>query len=86
MSGPLLTARQVAELIGVSSETVLRWTRRGDLPAIRLPRGALRYREADIDAWLEARATSKRGSVSSPTGRRPADTLAMSAVPEGEVI
>ena len=42
MSGPLLTARQVAELIGVSSETVLRWTRRGDLPAIRLPGGALR--------------------------------------------
>lgn len=45
MSGPLLTARQVAELLGVSAETVLRWTRRGDLPALRLPGGAIRYRE-----------------------------------------
>jgi excisionase family DNA binding protein len=58
MSGPLLTARQVAELIGVSSETILRWTRRGDLPAIRLPGGALRYRGPDLDGWLAARATS----------------------------
>ena len=36
MSGRLLTAREVAELLGVSPETVLRWTRRGDLPARRL--------------------------------------------------
>ncbi|MBA2637970.1 MAG: helix-turn-helix domain-containing protein [Solirubrobacterales bacterium] len=35
MTAPLLTAREVADLLGVSSETVLRWTRRGDLPAIR---------------------------------------------------
>ena len=52
----LLTAREVAELIGVSSETVLRWTRRGDLPAFRLPGGALRYRETDLEQWLAARA------------------------------
>jgi len=84
MSGRLLTARQVADMIGVSAETVLRWTRRGDLPAIRLPGGAIRYREAELDSWIEGRATSARGSVSSPTGRRPAGTLPVSAVPEGE--
>jgi excisionase family DNA binding protein len=80
----LLTAREVAGLLGVSSETILRWTRRGDLPAIRLPGGALRYREGELDSWIEGRATSARGSVSSPTGRRPAGTLPVSAVPEGE--
>ena len=56
----LLTAREVADLIGVSAETVLRWTRRGELPAIRLPGGAVRYREDELDAWLEERATLTR--------------------------
>jgi excisionase family DNA binding protein len=59
MTGQLLTARQVADVLGVSSETVLRWTRRGDLPAIRLPGGALRYREAELDEWLSLRATRR---------------------------
>ena len=45
MTGPLRTAREVAEQLGVWTETVLRWTRRGTLPAIRLPGGAIRYRQ-----------------------------------------
>jgi len=57
VTGRLLTAREVADMIGVSTETILRWTRRGDLPAIRLPGGALRYREAELDGWLSLRAT-----------------------------
>ena len=57
----LLTAREVADLLSVSPETVLRWTRRGELPAIRLPSGALRFRENEIDTWLEERATPGRG-------------------------
>jgi excisionase family DNA binding protein len=57
----LLTAREVAEILGVSAETILRWTRRGELPAIRLPGGAIRYRESELDGWLEERATPRRG-------------------------
>ena len=57
MTGRLLTARDVAELLGVSAETVLRWTRRGDLGAIKLPGGAIRYSEADLDQWLAGHAT-----------------------------
>ncbi len=57
MTGRLLTAREVADIICVSTETVLRWTRRGELPAIRLTSGALRYREAELEAWLAARST-----------------------------
>jgi excisionase family DNA binding protein len=53
----LLTARQVADRLGVSAETVLRWTRRGELPGFRLPGGALRFREDDLDQWLALRAT-----------------------------
>jgi excisionase family DNA binding protein len=55
------TAREVADLIGVSTETVLRWTRRGELTGYRLPGGALRFREHEVEAWLEERATAPRG-------------------------
>jgi excisionase family DNA binding protein len=57
MTVRLLTAREVGELLGISAETVLRWTRRGDLPAIRLPGGAVRFSEDHLDAWLAARVT-----------------------------
>jgi excisionase family DNA binding protein len=84
MSGPLLTARAVADLLDVSAETVLRWTRRGELPAIRLPGGAIRYRDGVIDGWLAERATPGRGSVSHPVGTPPGCRLAVSATPEDE--
>ena len=56
-AAPLLTARQVAELLAVSPETVLRWTRRGKLPAIKLPSRAIRYRPDELERWLAERAT-----------------------------
>lgn len=59
MTGRLLTARAVAQLLDVSAETVLRWTRRGLLPAVKLPSGAVRYREADLEEWLAARAVGR---------------------------
>ena len=58
--GTLLTAREVAGRLGVSTETALRWTRNEVLPGFRLPGGALRYREADIADWLAGRATSRQ--------------------------
>ena len=86
MSGPLLTARAVADLLDVSAETVLRWTRRGELPAIRLPGGAIRYRDDAIDRWLAERATPVRGVVEHPAGRRPGASVhsLTSSTPEGE--
>lgn len=66
MTGPLLTARELAELLGVSSETVLRWTRVGDVPAIRLPGGAIRYRPDAIEEWLERRTTAGAAVEESP--------------------
>lgn len=67
--GKLLTAREVAAFLDVSTETVLRWTRRGDLPAaIRLPGGAIRFREDDLEGWLEERATPRRGVLTTTPG------------------
>lgn len=48
----MLTAREVADLLGVSTETVLRWTREGRLPAYRLPGGAIRFHDSEFDEWL----------------------------------
>ena len=84
MNGRLLTARAVADLLDVSPETVLRWTRRGDLPAFRLPGGAIRYREGELEEWLEERATTERGSASHPAGRRPSRNLAVASHPTNE--
>lgn len=67
MTGPMFTARDVAELLCVSAETILRWTRNGDLPAVRLPGGAIRYRPDELEAWLEARSTDAAGRGSSDT-------------------
>lgn len=63
MSGRLLRARDVAELLDVSVETVLRWHRSGKLPGgYRLASNVLRWRESELEAWLE--------------GTRPRPTLA----------
>lgn len=48
LADQLLTAGIVAEQLGVSPATVLRWTREGKLPGLRLPSGALRYREDEL--------------------------------------
>jgi excisionase family DNA binding protein len=67
----LLTARDVAEQLGVSAETVLRWSRRGELPYVRLPGGAIRFRDDQIGDWLDARTVgaTTRGGGSQPGGR-----------------
>lgn len=67
-SCPLLTARAVADLLDVCAETVLRWIRHGELPAIRLPGGAVRIIESELQAWLRARATPARGVLATTTG------------------
>lgn len=86
MTGRLLTAREVADMLGVSAETVLRWTRKGELPAFRLPGGAVRFRAADLDGWLQERATPGRGVVEHPAGRRPSASvpLTLSSTPTSE--
>jgi excisionase family DNA binding protein len=67
----LLTAREVAEHLGFAPKTILRWRRRGLLPAIELPGGKVRFRPEDVDAWLDERATgaAERGVLATRTDR-----------------
>lgn len=61
-TGPLLTARTVADQFGVSTETVLRWPRRGELPSIHLSNRAIRFVKSEIEEWMRSRARAARGN------------------------
>jgi excisionase family DNA binding protein len=73
LTGQFLTARQVADLLGVSSGALLRWTRAGRVPAVKLPSGAIRYLPEQIDRWLEERqmaGDAPRGVSPAPDAAR----------------
>jgi excisionase family DNA binding protein len=82
----LLTARELADRLGVSVETVLRWARRGKLPAVYLSSRAIRFREDDVDTWLEERAAPRRGvrPATPDTARWDATPLRSTARPATE--
>lgn len=52
MSTRLLTAAEVADQLRVSTMTVYRLIRRGELPAVRVGRN-YRVRAADLDTYLD---------------------------------
>lgn len=58
----LLTGRQVADMLGVSNKTVLRWALEGELPSIRLSNRAIRFRDDQLEDWLEQRAAPGRAA------------------------
>lgn len=53
MNAQLLTAGEVADLLRVSTMTVYRLIRGGELPAVRVGR-SYRVRSQDLDSYLEA--------------------------------
>jgi excisionase family DNA binding protein len=62
VSQHLLTTRDVAELLGLSPEAVLRRWRAGEIPGFRLATNVLRFDEAEIGAWLESLRSGPRYS------------------------
>jgi excisionase family DNA binding protein len=52
MTGPLLTADQVAELLGVPKTWVYEQSRKGRIPTVTLGRYR-RYRLEAVEAWIE---------------------------------
>ena len=72
MSTSLLTAEQVGELLGVTTDYVYGLSRRGRIPTITFGR-TRRYRREAIEQWL---IEIERGSVSGPLrhGRAGAQT------------
>ena len=71
MSERLLTARELAEYLGLSSATVLDWFEAGRLPGFRLggrKGGPVRFRLVEVEAVLEGwRIGPGAGGEVSPT-------------------
>lgn len=60
----LLTRKEAADYLGVQAETLAVWacTHRYSLPYIKVGR-AVRYRKADLDAWLDSRRVHAEGAM-----------------------
>lgn len=55
----LLTTEDVAEITGLSPETLAQWRwLKKEIPYVRLGTKCVRYRQSDIDAWLAKRLVS----------------------------
>jgi predicted DNA-binding transcriptional regulator AlpA len=55
-TGRLLTPEDVAQITGLSTETLAQWrSQRRGIPFLKLSRNVVRYRQADLDAWLVER-------------------------------
>lgn len=52
MSERLLSAREVAELLGFASSTIIDWAERDELPSFKIG-GRLRFRESEVVEWVE---------------------------------
>ena len=52
MTERLLTAREVAELLGFSAATIVDWAEAGKLPAFKVG-GRLRFRLSEVEPWLD---------------------------------
>lgn len=53
---PLLSADDVSRITGLSVETLAQWrSQRRGIPFLKVSRNCVRYRQQDLDAWLEAR-------------------------------
>ena len=54
MKTPLLTINEVAAVLGVSRQRLYAWRHEGKgPPAIQLEGRLLRYRQTDLDTWLD---------------------------------
>lgn len=55
----LMTVEEVSDLLSVKKSTIYQWTHIGFIPHIKLG-NKVRFRESDIEAWLEKRAVKGR--------------------------
>jgi excisionase family DNA binding protein len=61
----LLTAKEVAEMIGCSKKTVYSWAELGNIPCIKFGQGKkslLRFNPEKIQEWIEARERKASGT------------------------
>ncbi|MBE0418099.1 MAG: nucleotidyltransferase domain-containing protein [Coriobacteriia bacterium] len=80
----LLTPRQVAERLAVSSRTVYLWIEEGRLPAVRLSERVTRVPAEAVDALIERSTHPATPSLPQMTAEAPVGYAATSALTEAE--
>jgi predicted DNA-binding transcriptional regulator AlpA len=64
----LLSPDDVAQITGLSTETLAQWrSQRRGIPFVKISRNVVRYRQSDLDSFLDARIVA----VESSQTRRP---------------
>ena len=61
--GRLLSAEDVAELLGVPRTFVYALARRGDIPVVRVGERYVRFRSEALERWIVAQESPARGRV-----------------------
>lgn len=56
----LLTPEEVCDILSISIHTLRHWTASGKLKCIKLSRRAVRYRESEINRYIESCAAGKK--------------------------
>lgn len=72
-----LTSADTRAFLGISQNTLDRWTRSGRLPVVRMPGGHRRWREYDLHAVRAGRPIPTRdadGNVVAESAARPDET------------
>ena len=70
MNERLLTARQVADVLGFAPGTIVDWAEAGKIPSFRIG-GRLRFHPRDLEAWLEKKRTGAGGEAPTAPRERP---------------
>lgn len=61
-SARLLTTEDVAAITGLSTETLAQWrSQRRGIPFVKISRNVVRYRQGDLDSWLNERIVRVEG-------------------------
>jgi excisionase family DNA binding protein len=56
MNEKLLNFEEAAEVLGIAVPTLRTWVREHRIPHTRIANHLVRFRAADLDAWLETRS------------------------------
>ena len=82
----LLTVQEVSQLLHIKAATLYAWAAQGKIPSLKL-HGLLRFRQDEIDQWLESceRTSSPDKRKPRPTRDAGADVATLIARAKAEV-
>jgi predicted DNA-binding transcriptional regulator AlpA len=61
---PLLTAEEIAQITGLSVETLAQWrSQKKGIPYVKISHNCVRYRLSDLDVWLVERIVRTHGDA-----------------------